>query len=166
MSTARSTIENSFIKALGYSIRRRAKELGYTLRRVAFISGVSYKTIERYAFGEKIPRLEVMFAIAAALKCTVDDLVPKAPMSEVPRRKKVTVSSMGRVVKHGTCRRTMFYRKAAERGFTYPDRRQVLIEWNAKQRALKEQQRAKKIRTRAELVREKTRAVQKNASAA
>lgn len=155
--------DDLFLKAFAYNIRSRMRAKKMTTRRLAFLCGVTTRAMETYLLNGVQPPLHVAFAIASALKCDIDDLVPKTPLSEKPTRKAHRyVSKMGQVIRAGTCVRSYFYRLSEERGAP------MTMDENIQRIAIAAQviARAKKIRTRAELVREKTRAVQKKASAA
>ena len=55
--------------------RRKAK--GFTQQELATASGVTYVSIGRYERGERVPDINTAAKLAAALGCTVDDLIEK-----------------------------------------------------------------------------------------
>lgn len=48
-----------------------------TLKELANKAGISYSSIFRYESGERVPTLDVAAKLAAALNCSVDDLIRK-----------------------------------------------------------------------------------------
>jgi hypothetical protein len=126
------------------------RALNMTLRHLAYLTGIRYKNLNEDMYREfSVPMFEKSLRIAAALRCPVDDLIPKSPVSEKApvRVTSITRTTSGKIFPRGRCRRSYAYHM-----------RRVREE--------QERARAKKIRTRAEMVREKACSVQKKASAA
>lgn len=53
------------------------KARGLTQQELAHAVGVTYASIGRYERGERFPDIKIAARIAAALNCTVDDLIEK-----------------------------------------------------------------------------------------
>lgn len=58
-------------------LEERRKAQGLTQQELALAVGVAYVSIGRYERGERVPDIETAAKIAAALSCTVDDLIEK-----------------------------------------------------------------------------------------
>lgn len=63
------------VPLLGKSIKHRREELGYSQEFLAEQSGLSPNHISRLECGSKIPRLETLMAIAAALDIGIEKLL-------------------------------------------------------------------------------------------
>ena len=58
-----------------FKLRRARKRAQMTQADLAERVGLSRRTLSAYETGAKSPRLDVLFAIAKALKCDVEDLL-------------------------------------------------------------------------------------------
>jgi len=152
-------VATAFAKAVGFLVRKRRRELKLSHEQVAFVSGLSIHAVERIEEGERIPTLWTIHLLSIALRCVISSLTPRAPViNEHRRRRSMFVAPDGRVRRRGTGRRTMYYRKQAERGFKYPRGWPFIDpEFHARSR----KQKTPKIKTRAEVKREKAAAVKK-----
>lgn len=59
------------------NIKKMRKSKGMTQIELAKAANVSFISIHRYEAGERIPNVDIAGRIAAALGCTVDDLIRK-----------------------------------------------------------------------------------------
>ena len=60
-----------------HMIRFIRKQRGITVKELATSARVSPMSIYRYEQGKRTPTVEVAARLAAALRCTVDDLIEK-----------------------------------------------------------------------------------------
>lgn len=157
-------VEVLYMAAFAYNIKQRMRASNITMRRLAFMIGDSMKAVRR-AFEHNSFSLHMAFAIAAALKCDIDDLVPPPPVSTpIAPRRNMYVGKNGYVTKSGRCLRSYYYYLQRERGYALPRGAEHLHKGRARV-AEESVQRAKKIRTRSELAREKARAARERAQA-
>jgi transcriptional regulator with XRE-family HTH domain len=61
---------------VGARIRARREELGLSLADVAAKLGIGRQNIHRYEAGARLPTLEALYPLAAALDCSMTDLIP------------------------------------------------------------------------------------------
>lgn len=56
------------------------KARGMTQLDLAKAANISFMSVHRYESGERVPSVDIASRIAAALGCTVDDLISKDPV--------------------------------------------------------------------------------------
>lgn len=61
---------------VGARIRERREKLGLSLAEVAGKLGIGRQNIHRYETGARLPTLEALYPLAAALDCSITDLAP------------------------------------------------------------------------------------------
>lgn len=62
-------------ESIGKHIAQKCKEMHLTQKQLAEISGLTEAGISRYIAGERLPRIDILLRIAAALNCTIDYLL-------------------------------------------------------------------------------------------
>ena len=67
--------KDQLAESIGVNIARKCKELKLSQKQLAEKTGLTEAGISRYISGQRLPRLDILLKIAAALDCTVNYLL-------------------------------------------------------------------------------------------
>lgn len=73
----RSAVWRAFAEAFGQTLRARREDRGIAATELAAAIAASSQTIHAWERGRSVPAVATLLAIAAALGCTLVDLLPE-----------------------------------------------------------------------------------------